>query len=789
MAAKRQASPLEAAIAKKKSDLGFDLRYCPATWISTEDPSSDTLTKNSKGKEKRTGKVKPNKEKLPKPSKEKHDGDMAEIVASLRTLESLYGSLDKKVVAIHSNLDGKLEKLAGEQSNRFERIESLLQEHEGGINFCREKLSTHNERLDNAEMRDREQDIGINTCREKIHSQEGRLERLETEYREKIAELNDYISRLNMRIKDMEVKNAANNWSTDKDNYDQTLQEIIRKLEYQNSRLDKHDRKFMDVYVDLKDKYLSIGGIPENRNENVLELVLNEFNDMLRVALPDPEPITRADVDMVYRSGKFARNFFPRQITVILVRKGLKQFLISTKRGLGWDMNNKVTYSDEMDSEVRNLRESLKAIASRAENGDYTVKMASNRIYINGVAYGYDDLDIVPVELRRGIPQMKRINDGIAFRGRECFLSNFYPCNIVIDNETYSSVEQYYQHTKCASCNDYDRARKILKTDDPLQAKIYGDNCEEKKEWIENKVFTMFKGMFYKFSQNEFLVNKLLSTDNLKLYEATTDMLYGAGIGLNSKRWEMGNWEGKNVAGKLLCKVRGILKNKLAEGLTLNKLVFKYSLPSLRDDEFSRHRDLFLGHCHPEFRGPQDIAEGYNISKEYGGVSIMSVGEESTQATCLEKEKKDLTEDLNDIGNKDDTDSSLYTLCVRRKSHSLENKVGSVHQRNNPTRKPDSLTRRERVFMKKPEEISQEDILDNRRGFERSYGLAGHVKTSTPTVRDSTGKGIGKAQQFLLDYLGLDINSEFVQHGLRQKQKQKRPDTPMPGVEIGQLDS
>lgn len=240
----------------------------------------------------------------------------------------------------------------------------------------------------------------------------------------------------------MEEKNSVNSWSTDKDNYDKAIQEIIRKLEYQSSRLDKHDRKFMEVYFDLKDKYLSIGGIPESRNENLLELVLNEFNDMLRAALPDPEPITQADVDMVYRSGKFARNYFPRQITVILVRKGLKQFLISTKRGLGWDMNNKVTYSDEMDSEVRNLRESLKSIASRAENGEYTVKMAGNRIYIDGIAYGYDDLDIVPADLRRGIPQMKRVSNGIALRGRECFLSNFYPCELVIDNETYSSVEQ-----------------------------------------------------------------------------------------------------------------------------------------------------------------------------------------------------------------------------------------------------------------------------------------------------------------------------------------------------------
>lgn len=157
--------------------------------------------------------------------------------------------------------------------------------------------------------------------------------------------------------------------------------------------------------------------------------------------------------------------------------------------------------------------------------------------------------------------------------------------------------------------------------------------------------------MFYKFSQNEFLVNKLLSTENLNLYEATTDMLFGAGIGLNSKKWEMGNWEGKNAAGKLLCKVRGILKMKFAEGLTLSKLVFKYSLPSLYDDEFSRHRDLFLGHCHPEFRNTHDLTTGYDDPKGAGRISIMSIGEEA-HLTCLEKEKNDITQDLVDMGKK-----------------------------------------------------------------------------------------------------------------------------------------
>lgn len=221
-------------------------------------------------------------------------------------------------------------------------------------------------------------------------------------------------------------------------------------------------------------------------------------------------------------------------------------------------------------------------------------------------------------------------------------------------------------------------------------------------------VYTMFKGMFYKFAQNDFLVNKLLSTENLNLYEATTDMFYGAGIGLNSKKWEMGNWEGKNMAGKLLCKVRYVLKNKLEEGLTLNRLVFNYSLPSLHDDGSNQLRELFLGQVQPKPRGSQYLVDK-SARNEGGRSSLMSIGEEA--ATVLPRdhrleteEEKELSQKLEELGKGDDTDSSLFTLCdraVRRESHSLENKMGGLKQRNNQARRPDSLTRRERVFIKK----------------------------------------------------------------------------------------
>lgn len=87
------------------------------------------------------------------------------------------------------------------------------------------------------------------------------------------------------------------------------------------------------------------------------------------------------------------------------------------------------------------------------------------------------------------------------------------------------------------------------------------------------------------------------------------------------------------------------------------------------------------------------------------------------------------------------------------------------------------------MLIKKPEEISRDDILANKKGFDRNYGITGcALKTSTPAACTENDLFIGKAQQFLLDYLDLDVNSKVVQNGLRRKQK--RPDTPMPGTKI-----
>lgn len=495
--------------------------------------------------------------------------DAKHITDSLKNLESLYGSLNQRLHVSQSEIERKLDLLVKEQRNRFEKIEEIQRDQQAQL-------------------------TKVNEC---LVSQDEKVNKINRDFQDmNIHDLRTTVRELATRIQELENRDTNENHGMTEEQA-QCVYQLARRLEYHESKLVRHDSLFMDVFTEIRDKAMSINGIPEEQYENLLEKVLYNLNCMIRAAVRDPIPLDRNDIDMVYRAGKWYQgNKYPRPITVIFLRKGLKQWILSTKKGLGWDVNSRVTYSDDLTPDVKKHREKLKVIASKAQNGDYQVKMAGNKLYIDGVAYGHENLDILPQELRKAVPQQKLVKNGIAFRGKESYLSNFYQCELKIDGELFTSVEQYYQYTKCTTCEDYDRAAKIIGSDDPLYIKGIGDDCPENHEWLEQKVYIMFKGLFYKFAQNEPLALKLIGTEKQGLFEATTDRFFGAGAGWYSKKWDLFSWDGKNVMGTLLTKVRRILGRKMEEGYNIGKLVFNYSLPSLQNDHSSKHRDLFLGH-------------------------------------------------------------------------------------------------------------------------------------------------------------------------------------------------
>lgn len=146
---------------------------------------------------------------------------------------------------------------------------------------------------------------------------------------------------------------------------------------------------------------------------------------------------------------------------------------------------------------------------------------------------------------------MNQMDKTPSFRNEYFFLSNFYPCLVRLDGITYPSSEHAYVAMKSINHNERIRISKMKK---PGDAKKYGRTLK-RPDWDEIKLDIMYKILLCKFTQNEDLKEKLLSTGDLEIVERNNwnDTFYGVCDG-----------KGENHLGKLLMKVREELKNEKA---------------------------------------------------------------------------------------------------------------------------------------------------------------------------------------------------------------------------------
>jgi len=138
------------------------------------------------------------------------------------------------------------------------------------------------------------------------------------------------------------------------------------------------------------------------------------------------------------------------------------------------------------------------------------------------------------------------MNDIPFFQGKYRWLSNFWPCTILLDGEPYSTVEHAYQ---AAKTTDKKKRLLIKNTNSPGNAKKLGRHFLLRRNWDDLKVDLMRELLIQKFSDPH-LKSLLLSTKNQKIVEGNNwgDIFWGISRG-----------KGLNVLGKLLMEVRSTL--------------------------------------------------------------------------------------------------------------------------------------------------------------------------------------------------------------------------------------
>lgn len=140
------------------------------------------------------------------------------------------------------------------------------------------------------------------------------------------------------------------------------------------------------------------------------------------------------------------------------------------------------------------------------------------------------------------------------------YLSNWYLSPFTIDNNVFSSVEQYMMYKKSIYFGDLDTAKKIMETNDVSSIKKFGRQVKnfDNNYWNGIRQIVVYDGVYAKFSQNEELKTKLLNTNNAILVECSVkDKIWGIGLAMtDSNRFNIDKWQGENLLGYTLMMVR-----------------------------------------------------------------------------------------------------------------------------------------------------------------------------------------------------------------------------------------
>ncbi len=146
------------------------------------------------------------------------------------------------------------------------------------------------------------------------------------------------------------------------------------------------------------------------------------------------------------------------------------------------------------------------------------------------------------------------------------WLSNWHLSDFTLDGITYTSMEQYMMYRKALLFGDERMQQAIMDTTDTARIKAYGRKVTPFNAVIWNgmRQIIIYEGLYAKYSQNEELKARLLSTGDQLLAEcAVEDKIWATGISMkDERRSEMAEWTGQNLLGFATMLVRDKIRRE-----------------------------------------------------------------------------------------------------------------------------------------------------------------------------------------------------------------------------------
>ena len=144
------------------------------------------------------------------------------------------------------------------------------------------------------------------------------------------------------------------------------------------------------------------------------------------------------------------------------------------------------------------------------------------------------------------------------------YLSNWYKSDFYVHGKKYCCNEQYLMEQKALLFGDFETAEKIMQETNQKNIKNLGKAAKgfNEKIWNGNKQIIMYRGLMAKFTQNVELREKLVSTGNATLVEASpNDKIWGISMSADdTNALDMNKWKGENLLDFALMAVRDELR-------------------------------------------------------------------------------------------------------------------------------------------------------------------------------------------------------------------------------------
>lgn len=141
-----------------------------------------------------------------------------------------------------------------------------------------------------------------------------------------------------------------------------------------------------------------------------------------------------------------------------------------------------------------------------------------------------------------------------------------YPCNFVVNNQTYSCAEQFFMYQKAVLFRDSKLAKEIMNERNPFTIKRLGRNVRnfDNNIWKTKRERIVKIGNYAKFKQNDDLKRTLLETKRALLVEASpVDKIWGIGLpASHPDAQDPKKWRGQNLLGYCLTEVRERIKRE-----------------------------------------------------------------------------------------------------------------------------------------------------------------------------------------------------------------------------------